>query len=65
MAKDKIRGQDFGRLGPINRGGIPDMISPYNQMPIKGDVHPGDTVPGPQPRDPLGYFPKDNPAKGR
>ena len=58
MAEKKGLSNGQGRLNTDDRGGVPDMRTPYARMPLKNDVAVGEAVPGPKSRDPLGYFPK-------
>lgn len=65
MADRKGLSNGQGRLNTDDRGGLPDMRTPYARMPLKNDVAVGEAVPGPKSRDPLGYFPKGTGANDR
>jgi hypothetical protein len=58
MAEKKGLSNGQGRLNTDDRGGVPDMRTPFARMPLKNDVAVGEAVPSPKPKDPLGYGPK-------
>lgn len=47
------------KLKTDDRGGMPDMRTPYSRMPLKNDVAIGEAVPSPRSHDPLGFFPRE------
>lgn len=57
MADKKGLSNGQGRLNTDDRGGLPDMRTPYARMPLKNDVAMGEAAPAPRSKDPLGYFP--------
>lgn len=58
MADKKGLSTGQGRLNTDDRGGVPDMRTPFARMPLKNDVAVGEAVPSPKSRNPLGYGPK-------
>ena len=65
MADKKGLSNGQGRLNTDDRGGLPDMRTPYARMPLKNDVAMGEATPSPKSRDPLGNFPKGTGANER
>jgi len=58
MADKKGLSVGIGRLNSDDRGGVPDMRTPFGRMPLKNDVAVGEAAPSPKSKDPLDYMPK-------